>query len=133
MAINLQSDSTLARQHIGRHRDEQHDGSQAGRGSVSAAGRLHGNGDKPRCHLIQHTGTNAASEGTEFIGVVLINDYEIELPTTGAPETAASLATYLNSMLAMPSAGFASLVHVSYAVLGSLQYLDLSATADASI
>ena len=80
--------------------------------------------------LITHTGTNAASEGTEFIGVILINDYEIELPSAGAPATAESLAIYLNSMLAMPSAGFASLVHVSYAVLGSNQYLDLSATAD---
>jgi flagellar hook protein FlgE len=80
--------------------------------------------------LISHTGSNAASLGTEFIGTIIINDYEIELPTTGAPASAQSLATYLNSMLTLASAGFASLVHVSYAVVGSNQFLDLSATAN---
>ncbi|HME43836.1 MAG TPA: flagellar hook-basal body complex protein [Syntrophorhabdales bacterium] len=80
---------------------------------------------------IGHTGTNAASNGTEFTGAVIINDYEIMLPTSNGPTTAASLATYLDSMLAMPSAGYASQVWASYTVDASgYQHLSLSATAD---
>ncbi len=80
--------------------------------------------------LISHTGTNAASFGTAFTGAVIINDYEVELPTSNGPTTAASLASYLNSMLALPSAGYASEVWVSWTQVGSSQYLSLSATAD---
>jgi flagellar hook protein FlgE len=80
---------------------------------------------------ITHTGTNAASLGTPFTGVVKINDYEIDLPTTNGPTTAQSLATYLDSMLAMPSAGYASQVWASYTVDASgNEYLSLSATAN---
>jgi flagellar hook protein FlgE len=80
---------------------------------------------------ITHTGSNAASNGTQFTGAVIINDYEIMLPQNNGPTTAASLAIYLNSMLAMPSAGFASQVWVSYDVNASgAEFLSLSATAD---
>ncbi len=80
---------------------------------------------------IGHTGSNAASFGTPFTGVVKINDYEIDLPTTNGPTTAQSLATYLDSMLAMPSAGYASQVWASYTVDASgNEYLSLSATAN---
>jgi len=80
---------------------------------------------------IGHTGSDAASNGTEFVGAVIINDYQIEMPMTGAPATAESLASYLNSMLTMASAGYASQVWVSWAQVGSDQFLSLSATATA--
>ena len=80
---------------------------------------------------IGHTGSNAASNGTQFTGAVIINDYEVQLPTSNAPTTAESLAGYLNSMLAMPSAGYVSLVHVSWTQVGSSQYLSLGASATA--
>ncbi len=80
---------------------------------------------------IGHTGSNAASDGTQFTGAVIINDYEIQLPTNNGPTTAASLAIYLNSMLAMPSAGYASEVYVSYIQVGSNQFLSLGASATA--
>lgn len=81
--------------------------------------------------MIGHTGTNAASFGTAFTGAIVINDYEILLPTTNGPTTAGSLASFLNSMLAMPSAGFASQVWVSWTVgAGGGEYLGVSATAN---
>jgi flagellar hook protein FlgE len=80
---------------------------------------------------IGHTGTNAASFGTPFTGAVKINDYEIDLPTTNGPTTAASLASYLNSALAMGSAGFANQVWASWTVDGGGgEYLSLSALAN---
>jgi flagellar hook protein FlgE len=81
---------------------------------------------------IGHTGSNAASDGTQFTGGVIINNYEIMLPAANGPTTAQSLATYLDSMLAMPSAGFASEVWVSYAQVGSNQFLSLGASATAN-
>ena len=68
--------------------------------------------------MIGHTGTNTASFGTAFTGAIVINDYEILLPTTNGPTTAESLASFLNTMLAMPSAGYASQVWVSWTVAG---------------
>jgi flagellar hook protein FlgE len=80
---------------------------------------------------IGHTGTNAASFGTPFTGAVKINDYEIDLPTTNGPTTAASLASFLNSALAMGSAGFANQVWASWTVNASAaQFLSLSATVN---
>ncbi len=80
---------------------------------------------------IGHTGTNTASFGTPFTGAVVINDYEILLPSSGGPTTAESLASFLNTMLGAPSAGYASQVWASWTVNSSGgEYLSLSATAD---
>jgi flagellar hook protein FlgE len=81
---------------------------------------------------IGHTGSNPVSYGTEFVGAVIINDYQIEMPMTAAPASAASLASYLNSMLTVASAGYASQIWVSWTQVGSDQYLSLSATATAN-
>jgi flagellar hook protein FlgE len=80
---------------------------------------------------IGHTGSSPTSFGTEFVGAVIVNDYEIEMPMNNAPASAASLASYLNSMLTLASAGYASQVWVSWGVVGSDQYLSLSASATA--
>jgi len=80
--------------------------------------------------MIAHTGTNAASFGTAFTGAITINDYQILLPTSNGPTTAESLASFINSMLAMPSAAFASQVHASWTVDAAGEHLGLSATAN---
>ena len=80
---------------------------------------------------ITHAGTDAASSGTAFSGSVTINDYEIEMPTSGATyATAESLSSYLNIQLLTASAGYASQVHASWTSVAGNQYLDLSATAN---
>jgi flagellar hook protein FlgE len=80
---------------------------------------------------IGHTGTNTASFGTAFTGAIVINDYEVLLPTTNGPTTAGSLASFLNLALAMGSAGYASQVWVSWtADAGGGEHLSVSATAN---
>jgi flagellar hook protein FlgE len=80
---------------------------------------------------IGHTGSNAASFGTAFTGALVVNGYEILLPTSNGPTTAQSLAIYMNSMLATTSAGYASQVWVSWAgSVGGDEHLSMSALAN---
>ncbi len=80
---------------------------------------------------IGHVGTNTASFGTAFTGALIVNDYQILLPANNGPTTAASLASFMNSMLATASAGvLGSEVWASWTVDGAGgEHLSLSAIA----